>query len=334
MLDVYLTIDAECSMGGAWNSPGTEPVPPERAILGRAGPHRYGTPLIMDILEAHGLRGVFFAETFASEVVGDGPLAHAYQEILARGHDVQLHLHPVFHYYASLEHGRIAPSEVPYPIDDLGARSLDVQLELIGEGMATFRRLLGRSPVAFRAGNYEASDTTLTALGRLGIRYDSSFNAAYQGTSYRISNPGSVNSPWEAGPVREIPVTVFSTGAGRFSALKPLEISAVSFLEIRKVLEQAERLGLGTVTMVLHSFRLFKTADAQFTRLRPDRLVIRRLRRLCRFLTDQRGRFRVRTFSEAPEPRVDRPGAGLPSMGTLLPSARRLLQALNRPYRV
>lgn len=334
MLDVYLTIDTECSMGGAWGSPGVEPVTPERAILGRAGAQRLGTPLIMDILEAHGLRGVFFAELFASAVVGDGPLAEAYQEILRRGHDVQLHLHPVFHYYAEVEQGRITPSQVPSPIDDIGTQSLDAQLGLIEEGVAIFHRLLGRRPLAFRAGNYAAGEATLSALGKVGLRYDSSFNAAYRGISCLLSAPGSLNSPWEAGSLWEVPVTVFSTGAGRFAGVKPLEISAVSFLEIRGVLEQAERLGLGTVTMVLHSFSLFKAADAQFTRLRPDRLVIRRLRRLCEFLADQRSRFRVRTFSEEPEPRRDPPVIGLPDMGTLLPAGRRLLQALNRPYRV
>lgn len=334
MLDVYLTVDTECSMGGAWNSPGVAPVSPDRAILGRAGAHRYGTPLIMDILEAHGLRGVFFAEMFASAVVGDGPLAEAYQEIRARGHDVQLHLHPVFHYYAALERGRIGAAQVPSPIDDIGTRPLDAQLGLIEEGLAIFRRLLGKRPAAFRAGNYAASDTTLAALDKLGIRYDSSFNAAYHGTSCLSRGPRSINSPWESGSLWEVPVTVFTTGAGGLRGMKPLEISAVSFLEIRKVLEQAERLGMGTVTMILHSFSLFKAADSQLSRLRPDRLVIHRLRRLCGFLAEHRARFRVRTFAEAPEPRVDPAGIGVPHLGTLLPAGRRVLQALNRPYRV
>jgi peptidoglycan/xylan/chitin deacetylase (PgdA/CDA1 family) len=288
----------------------------------------------MDILEAHGLRGVFFAEMFASAVVGDAPLAEAYQEIRARGHDVQLHLHPVFHYYAALERGRIGADQVPSPIDDIGTQPLDAQLGLIEEGLAIFRRLLGKRPAAFRAGNYAASDTTLAALDKLGIRYDSSFNAAYHGTSCLSRGPRSINSPWESGSLWEVPVTVFTTGAGGLRGMKPLEISAVSFLEIRKVLEQAERLGMGTVTMILHSFSLFKAADSQLSRLRPDRLVIHRLRRLCGFLAEHRARFRVRTFAEAPEPRVDPAGIGVPHLGTLLPAGRRVLQALNRPYRV
>jgi hypothetical protein len=59
----------------------------------------------MDILEEHGLRGTFFVETFAGAVVGEAPLREAYAEIAARGHDVQLHLHPVYRYYALVGRG-------------------------------------------------------------------------------------------------------------------------------------------------------------------------------------------------------------------------------------
>ena len=332
MVDVYLTIDTECSMGGAWDTPGRRPVGPERAILGCDGAHRYGTPLIMDILEAAGLRGVFFAEMFAGPVVGEEALAAAYQGILARGHDVQMHLHPVFHYFAALRQGRIVAQELPARLDDMAAFPLGTQIELIEKGIEIFQRLLGRRPVAFRAGNYAASDTTLGALEKSGIRYDSSYNAAYRGRSCLISGAPGANSPWAAGSLWEIPVTVFETGARPLVGLKPLEVSAVSFLEVKSVLEQAERLGMGTVTMILHSFSLFKPADVQYSRLRQDRLVTSRLRRLCRFLGEHRDRFCVRTLSELPKPRRDPATVRMPTMGTLVPAVRRVLQALNRPY--
>jgi hypothetical protein len=114
--------------------------------------------------------------------------------------------------------------------------------------------------------------------------------------------------------------------------MKPLEISAVSFREIRSVLEQAELLGMGTATMVLHSFSLFKKADVQFSHIRPDRLLISRLRRLCQYLGANRDRFKVTTFADRPEPREDPPGLPLPRLGVFLPMARRVIQGLNRPY--
>ena len=332
MLRVYVTIDTECSMGGAWESPTRAPVTPDRAILGARGLCRYGVPLIMDLLEEHGLRGTFFVEVFAGAVVGNALLSDAYREILARGHDVQLHLHPVFRYYDRFKRGLIAADQLPGHMDLIGRHAPSQQLELLEEGVCIFERLVGRKPVAFRAGNYAADHATLAMLEKIGIRYDTSFNAAYLGSTCLITDVGVTNSPWRTGSIWEIPVTVFSTGAGPLLGVKPLEIGAVSFREIRSVLEQAELLGMGTVTMVLHSFSLFKKADFQFSHIRPDRLLITRLRRLCQYLGANRDRFRVTTFADRPEPRVDPPGLPLPRLGVLLPVARRVMQGLNRPY--
>ena len=50
---VYLTIDVECGMGGAWHDPGLDPIPPARGMMGRYGDrelHRldYWSPGILD----------------------------------------------------------------------------------------------------------------------------------------------------------------------------------------------------------------------------------------------------------------------------------------------
>jgi hypothetical protein len=132
--------------------------------------------------------------------------------------------------------------------------------------------------------------------------------------------------------VWEIPLTVCRTGVGRLAGLKPLDIGAVSFMEIKRALNQAGQLGMTSVTMILHSFSLFKKADIQFQRIRPDRLVIRRFKKLCRYLGEHRDRFRVVTFADRPEPKPYPPGTPLPDLGYVLPSARRLVQGLNRPY--
>jgi hypothetical protein len=68
--------------------------------------------------------------------------------------------------------------------------------------------------------------------------------------------------------------------------------------------------------------------------MRPDRIVIRRFRGLCAFLRRYPERFRVTTFSElpgmaVPVPQQDLP---LPRMGSFVPAARRLAQAVNRFY--
>ena len=124
------------------------------------------------------------------------------------------------------------------------------------------------------------------------------------------------NMPWQTRGVWEIPVTTFETGGGIMRGLKPLEVSAVSLWELQDVLKQAERLGQDTVTVMLHSFAFLKRADAQFRKMRPDRLVIRRFRKFCNFLRSNQDRFRVRTFSEIPELLSERAGCPAASNGS------------------
>lgn len=332
MPNVHITIDAECSMGGAWTNPGYEPVGPERAVLGRLDGTCYGVPLIMDILEENGLRGTFFTEVLAGPLVDERALAQAYESVLERGHDAQLHAHPVYRYYAKVRRGELSETALPPRMDLIGSLPVDVQRELLEEARDTFVRFTGRKPTAFRAGNYGASLETLKVLDEMGFTHDSSFNAAYTNGMCLVS-PGTVtNTPWQVGGLWEVPVTSFRTGSLLMSKVKPLDIAGVSFAEIRRVLEQAEQRGPGTVTMVLHSFSFLKRADVQFRRMKPDRLVIRRFRRLCRFLAAERARFPVRTFAGSGEPQVGVPEPKLAALGTMLPAWRRLVQGVNRFY--
>ena len=332
MLEVYLTIDTECSMGGAWDIPGYEPVAPERAILGRIGRQYYGTPLIMDILEQHGLRGTFFIEVLATHVVPESQLADAYGDILRRGHDPQLHLHPVYHYYRLFRQGEISREQLPPTMDLIGSLPLETQLQLLEEGNQLFHRFVRRTPVAFRAGCFGGSSSTLAALTKLGFRYDSSFNASFLASSCLMDSSRPPNSPWRDGAIWEVPVTNFETGVWKMRGLKPLDIGAVSLVEMKHVLSEAERLGMSTVVFIMHSFSLFKKADVQFRRLRPDWLVIRRFRELCKFLGQNSGRFKVLTFADGPDFSPGSPQTPIPQVGTLISSCRKVVQGVNRAY--
>jgi len=332
MVNVYITVDTETSLGGAWENPQWKPVHPERAILGRIGSKLYGVPLIMDILEENDLRATFFTEVLARDIVDASELAEAYAPIHKRGHDPQLHLHPVFHYYQLVTQGLLRREQLPPRMDLIGGLPFEKQLELLEKGRSIFRDIFGSLPTAFRAGCYGASMSTLDALERIGIPYDSSFNAAYFGSTCLMNSRKPTNTPWLNGAVWEIPVTTFETGARRMHGLKPLEVSAVSLWEMQEVLDQAESLGQHTVTVMMHSFAFLKRADVQFRRMRPDRLVIRRFRKFCQFLRRNRSRFRVSKFSEIPTPSDSLREVPFPQMGILIPGLRKCIQAVNRIY--
>jgi len=332
MVQVFLTIDTECSLGGAWENPCNKPVNPERAVLGKIGSEYYGIPRIMDILEEHDLRGIFFIEVLAGLNGLQTELAEAYAQIVKRGHDAQLHLHPVHYYYRMVKDGQLALEQVPAEKDMIGSLPPQAQLELLRRGISLFREMVGKTPLAFRAGNFGADMSTLDVLEEVGIRFDSSFNAAYARVACRLDSQGAINAPWQHGALWEIPVTNFVTGAWCWHGLKQLNINAVSLWEMKSVLEQADRIGLNAVTFIAHSFSLLKVADVQFRRLRPDRLVLRRFEGLCRFLREHADRFRVVGFSEIDSSSLRRQETAVPNMGTIVPVLRKAVQAINRVY--
>lgn len=331
MVPVYITIDTECSIGGALRNPALQPVGPERAILGEMGNRRFGTPLIMDIMEEHGLRGTFFVEVLASRVVDRARLADAYGEIVSRGHDAQLHLHPAYRCYRLVQEGALDRSQITGTADLIGKYPPAVQLELLQEGSELFHGLIGRRPIAFRAGCFGANGSTLAAVEKAGMDYDSSFNAAYCGDTCLMQSNLRANTPWRSGRIWEIPVTNFETGTFK-RRLKPLDVGAVSLMEMARVLSQAERLGMKAVVVTMHCFTLFKAGDVQFRRLRPDWLVIRRFRGLCRFLADHSEFFKVVTFADAPSLSLAGADPCLPRMGSVLPVCRKVVQGINRAH--
>lgn len=332
MVEVLLSVDVECSMGGAWDNPNFQPVPPERAILGKIGSRYYGTPLIMDILEEHGLWGTFFIEVLAAPVVPRSQLSEAYGQIASRGHDAQLHIHPVYDYYWQFQQGKIRRDQLPPNMDLIGSLPPQRQKELLQQGTELFREFVGKKPVAFRAGSFGASASTIRTLIELGFAYDSSFNASYLSRSCLMRESKPTNVPWREGPLWEVPITNFETGAWGMRGLKPLDVGAVSLIEMRRVLDEAEMRGLSTVVFLMHSFTLYKRTDVQFRQLRPDRLVIRRFRALCKFLAENSRRFKVTTFPQQPNLTTKLQNIPFPYLGSIVPLCRKVVQGVNRAY--
>jgi hypothetical protein len=229
-----------------------------------------------------------------------------------------------------IQEQRLISEQLPKKKDMIGTLPSQVQLNLLRKGIALFREMTNKAPVAFRAGNFGASMETLEALGKVGIHLDSSFNAAYVRAGCMLDSQGAINGVWQHGAVWEVPVTTFETGMGGLRGLKPLNIEAVSLWEMKKVLEQAESLGLSAVTFIAHSFSLFKVADVQFRRLRPNKLVLRRFRGLCRFLREQAERFRVTALSDVKPSLLKSQETTIPRAGTLVPVLRKAVQAVNR----
>ena len=320
-LRVYFTIDTETSLGGAWDNGAPTPLPLTRTVFGEIGSGVYGVPLIMDILEEHGFLATFFVEVFCSYSLGFEPVAGVFDCIQRRGHDTQLHLHPAYRFYWEfLQGGPRREMDLFYQLRP------EEQRELIRDGVHLFQRLSGKTPRAFRAGCFGASEATLAALRENGVLIDSSYNLCYLDKSCGFHHR-PLNAPHILEGVREFPVTNFR--GVRRGTYKPLEISAVSVSEVLVTLRQLRRVGCRDAVLVFHSFSFLKTRGIQFDRCRPDRIVMRRFRKLCRELSQMRDEIEVCVLGNvdtaeplAPQPQV------IPSVGWLRPAARKVVQAL------
>jgi hypothetical protein len=327
---VYLTVDVECAEERRVRGRVQPPLGYDPRVWGRFVNHRreLGVGLLMDELEARGLRGTFYVDPFGSQFFGEEGLAAVLGALRRRGHDVQLHAHPVQRRADFLTRG-----ERPAP-DDLAAYDVDAQAALIEEGLAIFSRcgVPREAVVSLRAGNFGANNDTWEAMRRAGLLVSSNLNACYLSRGCRIVWPRVEQSLFDTGTgVWELPISNFVEGDG---AARHLQLAAVSLGEMLSFLRQARRLGIRDVVIVTHSFELFHLGRPETGRAQLSRINLARLQGLARFLERERDRFEVLTVADlARRLPLDEPGDGVtrsPASGPLLRAGRLVEQALKR----
>lgn len=281
---VAITIDTEPSVAGAFSDPARyEPLLHE-PVWGGVGGKSEALGFITETLQSHGLCASFFVETvhlawFPADAMG------AYVRLLhAAGQDIQLHLHPV---WSRFEGGRYATQ------NDRCAELPEARLaELITDGAARIKTWCGKEPVCLRTGNFSVSTSVYHAMRRAHLPLASNVCVA-------VAPPKEPGLHFTGGVHRiegimELPVTCFRdhgpVGRGRY---RPLQISACSAEELCALLSALNGAGGAHAVVVTHPFEFVKWSGPDFRRLRANRTVQRRFRRLCRFLEQEAERFEV-----------------------------------------
>jgi hypothetical protein len=268
MLRLYITIDTEYSsrlhrlapdagMGENY----------DRSIRGTAPGGEAGIHYQMDVLEGHGLKGVFFVDPMPALIWGTQAIAAIVEPIVRRGHDVQLHLHSEWLDFADNS-----------PVGGKRGRNIKdfnrtEQTALICLARDLLVEAGAPPPIAFRAGNYGANDETLVALAALGITYDTSFCPGIDRSACRISLPPSCHAPVRHKGVIEVPIgSIAAPGNGQRHA----QITALSARELTAALSHAAEQGAEQFTTVSHSFELMSR-----DRRRINRIVKHRFEQVC-----------------------------------------------------
>jgi hypothetical protein len=267
MSDVLITVDTELSAGRQARRLDVR-ANFESSILGRTAQGDFGIGWQIDRLDAHGLKGVFFVDPMPALVHGEALVADIVGPIVARGHEVQLHIHTEWLEWAKES-----------PVGDRQGRNLrdfalDDQIALLSLARDILVRAGAPQPIAFRAGNFGADDNSLKALAAIGIGWDTSVNAAYLGSDCRISFPPGQATAARLDGVIELPVAGLYDRPGHF---RPAQICAISATEMRAALRHAANVPDFAFAIVTHSFEMLSR-----DRLRPNRAVMARFESLCR----------------------------------------------------
>jgi hypothetical protein len=280
MLEVLFTIDVEVWCDGWDDLDSKFPSSFERYIY---GPRRQGgLPTHLQVLSDHGLTGVCFVESLFSGRFGLAPLAEIVGLIQGAGHEIQLHLHTEW-----VDEAR----EPMLSVVPVGKRqylrlfSQDEQSVLIGLGARWLQQAGAVRPIAFRAGSFGFDAHTLPALAEHGFAIDSSYNACMGGLDSGVAEGELLVQARRFGSVVELPMTVYADGRG----LRHAQLTACSSAELEHLLWQALEAGHRHFVLLSHNFELLTKAQD-----RIDRVVMRRLHRLCAFLDRHRDVFRVR----------------------------------------
>ncbi len=330
---VYITVDVECAEERQLRGRVVPPLGYDVRVWGRLVNQRepLGVELIMGELEACGMRGTFYMESLAARHFGVEGLREVCDAMRTRGHDVQLHLHPVQRRPDFMTRG-----EPPAP-DDMADYPEDEQMEMLSEGRALLVEagVPESDIVSYRAGNFGASNAIWPVMRRAGFTLSSNYNPCYFGKNCRMrldEAPLGLFATPEPG-VWELPITNFLEPRGRH---RHLQITAVSVGEMIDAMQRCRALGVREVTLVTHSFEFFFLDDPERRRGHMNRINVDRLRGLCRYLQEHEDEFQVDTVGalgqrlrdgeEAARPVL----AGYPRVGAL-PYAQRLVeQALKR----
>ncbi|MBV8097354.1 MAG: hypothetical protein JO110_29745 [Acetobacteraceae bacterium] len=295
-IDVCLTVDVEFSLGSAFSVQGAEPIGDDRVYC-RVGGREWGLGFLLKTFAQYGINATFFVEALHPNYFGYAPMERAVQKILRAGHDVQLHLHPQWLFFAD-PHWRRKTDAGP-PNDDLHGRSEDEVVRIIEMGLAAFARWNAPRPIALRTGRLRADRAIYRAMARTGIRLSSNigwgwFQPAEQ--ELRIS----AGRAWIEG-VLEAPVMTYRQFAS--PPLKPLRlftVTSTSVAEARSLLDQAWQAQISPVVILTHPFE-FVRYFGSISPVTASRINVGRLEALCRKIANEPERFRSRSFSGAAE---------------------------------
>jgi len=170
----------------------------ERLIYGRFGDReQFGIGRMFDIADKHGVGIACFLDYAAENLYGDA-LLDVGRYITARGHDLQVHLHPEFMSDDSFVRSGIKRINDMFEVGTPQARLL------IEYALDAHNRVTSNKPVAFRGGGYRYNGAILEELARNNFTFNTSYNASRENQPFNIGSTKQFR--WSSG-ILELPIS-------------------------------------------------------------------------------------------------------------------------------
>jgi peptidoglycan/xylan/chitin deacetylase (PgdA/CDA1 family) len=284
---VVLTVDTEPSIAGAFRENETHTPLIHEPVAGVVDGKSQALGFLIETLSRHGLVATFFVETLHTRYFADTIMGGYVEALLRAGQDVQLHLHPG---WESFEDGKFDRSNLTS--DHCHELETGHLAALISEGADRIGAWTGTRPRGMRTGNFSTALSVFSAMSQAGLHLGSNICLAVRRPPEpQLAVTGGVH---DFAGIRELPVTCFAdVGPVGRRRLRPMQVSALTAREQISLLNAAHEGRNPVVVIVAHPFEFVKKRDFRFTNLRPNRIIQRRFRRLCAFLSENTDRFEV-----------------------------------------
>ena len=295
-VQVAVTVDVEFTIGGAFADPwGKYPVGAQ-SVECTIGDEGAGLDFILDTLEAHGLKGVFFVEALNTCFFGRRPNGRHCAKNPCPGSRCTVSRAPML--------DRIPGQGLA------GASNRYLALRLLRRTGYCGHRAHSRNwsehffpmgtaaPCAFRAGNLQVDKRIYPLLERHGIPLASNVGlGTYSPNDQELRLSGGRH--W-IDRTLEIPVSSYVDvrlpGIRRW---KTFTMIGTGGLEARQWLLHAATIGVGPIVILTHPAEFVRRDGEDYAKLRRNDTARNRLRALCGFLASHPREFEVVTFADS-----------------------------------
>lgn len=288
---VFITVDTEFDIAGTFVDPRARAPIGAQSVLCEADGGSQGLGFLLETFRAHDIRATFFTEALQTAFFGEQPMGELARRIAGAAHDVQLHLHPVWTYFARAGWQERLASEAPS--DHMHGRPVSLLVHWMQNGIDVFARWGLPAPVALRTGNLMVDRNVYRAMQQVGLKVASNVARA-------LFEPAEEELRFNSGvrvieDVVELPVLSYrGIRLGSLYERKCWTITGSSLAETVFLLDRAHACGSSAVVLLTHCHEFVK--GEMGTRLKANRLNQRRMLALCRFLRDAEDRFEVTTM--------------------------------------